>query len=42
MSARRLVEGGRIDRSQPLNFSWDGRALSGFSGDSLASALLAN
>ena len=39
---RRLAEGGRIDRSRPLNFSFDGRALQGYAGDTLASALLAN
>ena len=38
----RLLEGGRIDRSQPLRFSFDGEQLSGYAGDTLASALLAN
>ena len=38
----RLATGGRIDRAQPLRFSFDGRALSGFAGDTLASALLAH
>ena len=42
MSARRLPAGGRIDRSQRLTFSWDGKALEGYAGDTLASALLAN
>ena len=44
MSAQpyRLDRGGRIDRSRPLSFAFDGRARSGFSGDTLASALLAN
>lgn len=43
MSARafRLPTGGRIDRQSPVTFSLDGRALSGFQGDTLASALLA-
>lgn len=41
MSARRLSKGGRIDRTKPLNMHFDGRALSGFAGDSLASAMLA-
>lgn len=40
--ACRLPEGGRIDRAKPLSFSFDGRRYSGFSGDTLASALLAN
>ena len=38
----RLSTGGRIDRSRPLGFSLEGRALSGYAGDTLASALLAN
>ena len=40
--SRRLPDGGRIDRSQVLRFTWDGRAMSGHPGDSLASALIAN
>ena len=39
---RRLAEGGRIDRGRVLNFSFDGRAMQGYAGDTLASALLAN
>ncbi|MGB3388643.1 MAG: FAD-dependent oxidoreductase, partial [Pseudaminobacter sp.] len=39
---RRLAQGGRIDRTQPLEFSFDGRNLTGFKGDTLASSLLAN
>ena len=27
MSARRLDVGGRIDRSRPIAFSWDGKQL---------------
>jgi sarcosine oxidase subunit alpha len=38
----RLATGGLIDRTKPLAFSFDGRALSGFEGDTLASALVAN
>ena len=38
----RLRKGGRIDRSQPLTFSFDGKAYGGFAGDTLASALIAN
>lgn len=38
----RLADGGRIDRSKPLAFSFDGRRFGGFAGDTLASALLAN
>ncbi len=38
----RLTEGGRIDRTRPLGFRFDGRRLQGYAGDSLASALLAN
>ena len=38
----RLPTGGRIDRSRPIHFSFDGRKMSGFAGDTLASALVAN
>ena len=44
MSSRRLAEpaGTWIDRSHPLSFTFNGRRLYGFRGDTLASALLAN
>jgi sarcosine oxidase, subunit alpha len=42
MSGFRLETGGRVDRSQPVTFRFDGKAYQGFSGDTLASALLAN
>ncbi|MDG3578234.1 sarcosine oxidase subunit alpha family protein [Rhizobium sp. YJ-22] len=42
MTPYRLPQGGLIDRSKPVSFSFDGQALQGFAGDSLASALLAN
>ncbi|TYO89219.1 sarcosine oxidase subunit alpha family protein [Oceanicella actignis] len=39
----RISHGGRaIDRSRPVFFSWNGKRLQGFHGDTLASALLAN
>ncbi|MEL7544025.1 MAG: 2Fe-2S iron-sulfur cluster-binding protein, partial [Pseudomonadota bacterium] len=38
----RLPRGGQIDRAQPVTFSFDGTTYSGFVGDTLASALLAN
>ena len=38
----RLDQGGRLDRGQPIDFSYDGRRYTGFAGDTLASALLAN
>ena len=38
----RTPEGGRIDRSRGLHFSFDGRPYTGVAGDTLASALLAN
>ncbi len=41
MQTRRL-DGGLIDRQLPLNFEFDGRKFTGFQGDTLASALLAN
>ncbi|MGB5801578.1 MAG: 2Fe-2S iron-sulfur cluster-binding protein, partial [Mesorhizobium sp.] len=43
MSARRLASGGsEIDRSRPLSFTFDGRGVQGFAGDTIASALLAS
>jgi sarcosine oxidase subunit alpha len=41
MSGWRHPTLGRVDRARPLDFSFDGQALSGFAGDTLASALLA-
>lgn len=38
----RLKSGGRIDRSKPLTFTFNGTRYQGFQGDTLASALLAN
>ncbi len=38
----RTASGGRIDRSRPLRFRFDDRDYTGFAGDTLASALLAN
>ena len=38
----RLPQGGRIDRSKPLRFVFDGKPYQGYHGDTLASALLAN
>ena len=38
----RLESGGRIDRSEPLSFNFNGDKLQGFHGDTIASALLAN
>ncbi len=34
--------GGLVDRSQPLNFTFNGKSYLGYEGDTLASALLAN
>lgn len=42
MNSKRLITGGRIDRSQPITFSFNGKRYGGFVGDTLASALLAN
>ncbi|MBS0577740.1 MAG: sarcosine oxidase subunit alpha family protein [Proteobacteria bacterium] len=39
--ARRLGQGGYVDRSRPIRFTLDGRSYAGFAGDTLASALLA-
>lgn len=38
----RLPTGGRINRAKPLTFTYAGRPLVGYQGDTLASALLAN
>jgi sarcosine oxidase subunit alpha len=38
----RLAKGGMIDRSKLVRFTFDGEPLTGFQGDTLASALLAN
>jgi sarcosine oxidase subunit alpha len=40
--AFRTPGGGRIDRGRPIQFRFDDRAYTGFAGDTLASALLAN
>ncbi|MGO4728262.1 MULTISPECIES: 2Fe-2S iron-sulfur cluster-binding protein [unclassified Inquilinus] len=42
MTSHRLAQGGLIDRSQRLGFSFDGQRYDGHPGDTLASALLAN
>jgi len=42
MSFYRKDTGGRIDRGTLVKFTFDGRELTGFAGDTLASALLAN
>ena len=42
LSQKNRIAGGLIDRGKPLNFRFDGQHYTGFSGDTLASALLAN
>ena len=42
MSSFRTASGGSVDRTQPLKFTFDGKAFRGLAGDTLASALLAN
>ncbi len=42
MQPKRLETGGRIDRSRPLSFRFNGTQYQGYLGDTLASALLAN
>ena len=42
MNAFRTLSGGRVDRTRPLQFTFDGRTFQGLQGDTLASALLAN
>ena len=41
MSRLPLQPGEVIDRSRPVEFTWNGRAMSGFEGDTIASALVA-
>jgi sarcosine oxidase subunit alpha len=38
----RCAAGGRIDRTRPLTFTFNGKTMQGYQGDTLASALLAN
>jgi sarcosine oxidase subunit alpha len=42
MQPNRLDTGGRIDRSKPIRFRFNGRTYEGYAGDTLASAMLAN
>jgi heterotetrameric sarcosine oxidase alpha subunit len=42
MQPNRLAKGGSIDRTKSLSFSFDGKTYTGYQGDTLASALLAN
>ena len=42
MSQPNRIEGGLIARDKPLSFSFNGKQLEGYSGDTLASALIAN
>jgi len=42
MTSSRLASGGRIDRSRPLDVTFDGKQLNAFAGDTLASAMLAS
>lgn len=42
MTAERLPQGGEIDRTLPLSFTFDGHVIAGYAGDTVASALLAS
>ncbi|MBU6419619.1 MAG: (2Fe-2S)-binding protein, partial [Proteobacteria bacterium] len=42
MSGYRLGQGGLVDRTRTVNFKFDGKSYTGFTGDTLASALLAS
>ncbi|MBL4732162.1 MAG: sarcosine oxidase subunit alpha family protein [Rhizobiaceae bacterium] len=42
MTQKNRIDGGLIDRNEPISFTFDGRQFEGYSGDTLASALLAN
>src|SRR5258708_7258403 len=39
---QRLAGGGAVDRGQSVGFTFNGKSYAGFSGDTLAAALLAN
>ncbi len=42
MSQSHRIDGGQIDRTKAVRFTFDGLPYQGFAGDTLASALLAN
>jgi sarcosine oxidase subunit alpha len=42
MSGHRLADGGRVDRGRSLRFVFNGKSYTGYAGDTLASALMAN
>ena len=42
MSDKNRLNGGLIERNRPMSFTFDGKRYSGYAGDTLASALLAN
>jgi glycine cleavage system aminomethyltransferase T/NADPH-dependent 2,4-dienoyl-CoA reductase/sulfur reductase-like enzyme len=42
LQTRRLATGGLLDRNQVIEFEFNGQQLTGYAGDTLASALLAN
>ncbi|MCC9620297.1 sarcosine oxidase subunit alpha [Thalassospira sp. MA62] len=42
MSNFRVAGRGRVDHTQPVKFTFDGKTITGFRGDTVASALLAN
>ena len=42
LSQKNRITGGLVDRDQPLGFRFDRQHYTGFAGDTLASALLAN
>ncbi|MBT6824699.1 MAG: hypothetical protein HOA60_01045, partial [Rhodospirillales bacterium] len=42
MTASRMPGGGLIDRSKTVSFTWDKQQVTGFQGDTVASALLAH
>ena len=42
MTSSRLPTGGAVERTAPVNFTFDGKPMTGLAGDTLASALLAN
>jgi len=42
MTGHRIARAGHVDRNRALRFTWDGRSLTGYHGETLAAALLGN
>ena len=42
MSQSNRIDGGQVDRNAALSFTFNGKRMQGYAGDTLASALIAN